>query len=303
MRFWKILALVSLILVFARPVQAQDNPVIEKLEVDLWPEYDRPGVLVIYRITLSPDTSLPAQMSIRMPREVKKPFNLAMQNADGLFNLNYDTAIAGDWVTISFTTPSPNLQIEYYDPRLEKNNDAHQYEFRWPGDFTVKSFSLQVQKPLNATDIQITPDMGVGEMGKDGLFYYSQVVGEVPSGTTLQVSLSYTKADDSLSVNMQPVQSAQPVTEQTTGRVSFIEMLPWMVGALGLLLIGGGALWYWQSGREEATQQKIQRHSNSERRKNQAAEPSGNIYCHQCGKRAAPGDVFCRVCGTKLRIE
>ena len=27
-----------------------------------------------------------------------------------------------------------------------------------------------------------------------------------------------------------------------------------------------------------------------------------SVYCHRCGRRAALSDVFCRSCGTKLRI-
>ena len=31
------------------------------LSVDIWPEYDQPAVLMIYRITLAPDTTLACQ--------------------------------------------------------------------------------------------------------------------------------------------------------------------------------------------------------------------------------------------------
>jgi hypothetical protein len=27
------------------------------------------------------------------------------------------------------------------------------------------------------------------------------------------------------------------------------------------------------------------------------------VYCHQCGKRAGFGDLFCRACGAKLKVE
>jgi len=32
-------------------------------------------------------------------------------------------------------------------------------------------------------------------------------------------------------------------------------------------------------------------------------EPQNLVYCHQCGKRATPGDQFCRVCGVELRLS
>jgi hypothetical protein len=303
MRYWKFLISVLMLLSFTHPAYAQDALTIDRLQIDIWPEYDRPGVLVIYRINLSQNTPLPAEVTLRIPHEVKKPFNLAMQNADGLYNLKYDTTIAGDWALISFSTPSPNLQIEYYDPRIQKDNSNRLYEYRWPGDYAVHALTIQVQKPLNASQIKIEPDMGAGILGKDGMYYFTDVVGEVPSGTTFTVSLSYTKPDDKLSVNLLTVESTEPITDQTTGRVSFIEMLPWMVGGLGVLLIGGGGLWYWQSSREEVRAQGPHQ-SSAERHKSQATpEAQSNIYCHQCGKRAGPGDVYCRSCGARLRVE
>jgi hypothetical protein len=289
-------------LMLVSPVHAQDITAIDTLQIDIWPEYDRSGVLVIYRINLSKDTPLPAQISLRIPREAKKPFNLAMQNVDGLYNLKYETAIAGNWVAISFTTPSSEIQMEYYDPRLTEDNEDHYFEYTWPGDYPVHSLTLQVQKPLNATEIHTSPDMGSGELGTDGLVYFNRNVGEVPSGNTFQISVTYTKADDSLSVYLQPVQPSEPITDHTTGRVSFIEMLPWMVGGLGVLLIGGGALWYWQSGRED-TMPRPARKNNAEHHKSQNPVEADNVYCQQCGKRADPGDLFCRSCGAKLRIE
>jgi hypothetical protein len=30
---------------------------------------------------------------------------------------------------------------------------------------------------------------------------------------------------------------------------------------------------------------------------------SVELYCHECGTRAQTGDRFCRVCGSKLRVE
>ncbi|MHB1119312.1 MAG: hypothetical protein ACYC11_04545, partial [Bellilinea sp.] len=66
-------------LFLARPIQAQSDLVLESMDIGLWPEYDRPDVLVIYRMTLANEVPLPAQMSIRIPREAGAPYNLAMK--------------------------------------------------------------------------------------------------------------------------------------------------------------------------------------------------------------------------------
>ncbi len=46
---------------------------LERVEVAVWPEYDRPGALVIYRIAIAPATTLPASLSFTLPAAVGVP--------------------------------------------------------------------------------------------------------------------------------------------------------------------------------------------------------------------------------------
>ncbi|MEK6220761.1 MAG: hypothetical protein N2D54_00755, partial [Chloroflexota bacterium] len=48
-------------------VFAQAQPSFSSVVVQLWPEYDRQEVLVIYSITLADDTQLPAQITVNIP--------------------------------------------------------------------------------------------------------------------------------------------------------------------------------------------------------------------------------------------
>lgn len=74
-------------------VSAQNEITLASLEIDLWPEYDRPDMLVIYRLTLDNSVKLPAQLTLRIPAAVGAPYNVAYEDAaDGmLYNLNYST--------------------------------------------------------------------------------------------------------------------------------------------------------------------------------------------------------------------
>jgi hypothetical protein len=309
----KILALCLIILSFSWGfrAQAQGTITLASAEVDLWPEYDRPNMLVIYHMTLSAQISPPVELSVRIPARVGDPHAVAVRQADGaLFSVVYDREVQGDWAVITFTATSPDVQLEYYDPNLVKQDTARHFEYQWPGDYAVDSLVISVQQPLGASDMRISPGMGSGQTRPDGLMYYTAEVGALQAGEQFSVTIDYQKTSDELSASTLTVEPSAPITDTTTGRMSIMQALPWALGGLGLVLILGGAIWYWQSG------QRTSSHDYKRRRRkastptstpviSDANEPANGefIYCHQCGKRAGPNDRFCRVCGARLRVE
>lgn len=305
--FLSIIAILSSAI--GMPVQAQGAITFSALEVDLWPEYDRPSVLVIYRITLASTVSLPVDLSLRIPAVSGDPHAVAVRQLDGgLFSVAYDRQVVGEWAEISFTATMPEVQIEYYDPRLTIQEEARQFEFTWPGDYTVDAMTVQIQQPIGASDLRTTPGLGSGIAGQDGLVYYNSQVGAMPADQTFIITVNYNKSGSGLSAENLVVQPSAPVEGSSTDwRGQLMSFLPWGLAILGIVLIVGGGLWYWQSGKrqEERPQPRRRRRVSSDSPEMRAAPSTtgGEVYCHQCGRRAGPGDRFCRACGTKLRIE
>lgn len=302
------LALMMILLLACTPLalaSAQAEVKLSSIEVDLWPEYDRPSVLVIYRITLPSTTTLPVDLSFRIPAAAGEPSAVAVrqmsaQGEAGLFTIPHERQVVGDWGVISLTATLPELQIEYYDPGLVKEGDARQFEYHWPGDYAVDVLKLQVQQPLGASEMSISPASGQGATGGDGLVYYNKEVGALTAGQTFSLTINYKKSNDDLTAANLQVQPSAPVSV-TPERSSLLVVLPWALGGLGVALIVGGVVWYLQSGKGKEEERFRRRH-----RTTPVKEPEGTggyIYCHQCGNRAGPGDRFCRICGAKLRVE
>ncbi|MGE5224998.1 MAG: zinc ribbon domain-containing protein [Omnitrophica WOR_2 bacterium] len=289
------------------PAWAQSSTGLSSLEVDIWPEYDRPDVLVIYRLTLSPNTPLPADLTIPIPVAAGEPTALAAKQVDGsLINVGGNTQkISGAWNLISFKATMPEIQVEYYDPGLVKQNASRHFEFTWPGGLKVDSVNVQVQEPVDTTNMRITPSLGAGAVGKDGLNYYQSSFGSLNPNQDFKISLDYQKTTDKLSGENMGVAASQDINSNTPGRIKLTDALPWALGAFGLVLLFGGALWYWLTGRKLDGPQRPKR-LRGKRQEPEAVLVGGDegiIYCHQCGKRAGPGDRFCRSCGVKLRPE
>jgi hypothetical protein len=305
MKRWLVI-LVSIILLFIpKAVKAIDQPPqIEWMEVEILPEYDRPDVLVIYRLSLADDVHLPARLVVRIPLEAVQPYNVAVKDVDGqLYNHEFSTSIDGEWLAVSITTPLPDVQIEYYDPRITRLGDRRKIEYSWPEGLRVKTLSLSVFQPINAVNMATNPDMGSGRSLASSQMEYNIMLVEVQVDTPFHLEISYDKPDDILSGPSLPVQPSDVVSEKTAGRVTLQEVLPWLLGVLGLGLIGGGGLWYWRSGREFSS--PAFRRRNEPARSDETTKPLAGegVFCHKCGRKASHGDIFCRVCGTKLRCE
>lgn len=302
----KLVILLTLLLVWFVPFgsSAQTQPSLASLTVDLWPEFDKPSMLVMYQFTLSPQVKLPAEIRMRIPAGVGVPHAVANCQPDGsCFDAPYEQQPAGDWSELVFQATLPDLRVEYYDPALSKDGSKRHYEYTWPGDFAVENFKINVQQPAGAENMLVKPGT-FSITTEDGFTYHSLDAGPVPAGQIIKIIIDYEKMTDKLSSSSMPVQPSEPLSSETAGRTSLTSALPFALGFVGLALIIGGGVWYWRSGRQKPRPARTRR---TRRRTTSAPDTGGvvegNVYCHQCGKRAAPGDRFCRTCGTQLRIS
>jgi len=302
-RFIGFLALL-LAVIIPLAARAQALPQIDAVAVSLWPAYDRPGVLVIYHITLASTSKLPLEMTFRIPKEVGQPFAVASKETNGqLLTIQYTLGESGSWITVHFTAAQPELQIEYYDPRLITKEQDHSFTYTWAGDYDIASMIVEIQQPYGASNMQISPGNASARSGGDGLTYFIKEVGRVSANEQFSLDVSYIKASSKLSVEDLQIQPSAPLSASTTLGDSLRNALPWILGVIGLAVIAGGGFWYWQSGRQTVQAPRKRRRSPRPRPEKATISAEGAIYCHQCGKRASSSDRFCRSCGTRLRLE
>lgn len=302
-----LLSLLAILLIFPMAAFAQNSASLSSVSVDLWPEFDRPSMLVIYHITLSSQVTLPYQMGIRIPTSAGSPHAVAVRQPDGaLISIPFQQeAGANGWTRIVFQATTPDIQLEYYDPGLQKDQSLRRFNYTWPGDYSADNFNIEVQRPSGASEMKIKPGTVSARQGNDGLTYYSINVGPLQEGQVFEISIEYQKDTDKLSVSDMPVEASAPLDGSSLESVSISNILPVLLGILGFVLIAGGAYWYWQSGHQK---ERPKRETRGRRKPSppvipQEEEEDHQVYCHQCGRRASPGDRFCRACGTPLRIN
>jgi predicted RNA-binding Zn-ribbon protein involved in translation (DUF1610 family) len=291
------LLLISTFILIPLP-QAQITGIqAETVEINIWPEYDQSAILVIYNIKLSESVSLPAQVALRIPSAAQKSYSITyMEEANGAPTpLPHRPYKENNWLRLVFTTPAHYLRIEFYDPRLNTNQAQRFYSYEWPADFAADSIVLHIQEPAGATQMQLPRRFGEGIKGNDGLTYYHSNIGPMNVGDSFTLSFSYYKDDNQPSFSEQAVQSNLPINVSTPGRFNMRSALPWLLGALGIILFFTAiAMLLLRSVTQPRT-------LSAQGTPQTPARAGPSNYCPTCGRPTSSRDHYCRACGTRLK--
>ncbi len=296
----KLILILTILVCLFIPILAgaQADLKLSSVTVNIWPEYDQPAVLMVYGLVLSPDTKLPASLTIHIPSGAQINAVAVLDPDKGLVNAPYNSSVDGPWTLLNISSSSLQLQIEYYIG-LNKNGTSRHIIFQWFGDYAVDQLDANFLEPFGAENVSLSiPPIETGP-GQDNLTNYRVQVSNLEMGSPFSLTIDYTRDTNDLSISSLPVQAASTPGADTPGRVSMTGVLPWMLGVLGLLLIGAGVFGFaiWQRGPQGSSGKK--RRGSLPQTIDEKEE--GEIYCYHCGKRAQPGDVFCRTCGTRLK--
>ncbi len=297
MRRWFALGFLVLWLAFPVSAGAQSKISLKAVDVQFWPEYDQPSMLVIYDFAVSDSTSLPAEVVLRIPKAANLIAVASNTPSGGLINAGFDgPTVSGDWQSIAVKVETQaTYHLEYYQP-LTRSAATREFDYLWPGDYPAEAFGVYLRASVDTTGVTTDPPLAPVQPSED-ILAYQQSIGALPAGQQFTLHISYEKSSDTLASPSEGLQPSAPVDQNTTGRVMFSNYLPYIIGTLGLVLILGGVVYYWRSGRRRGGRERRHHAARPEDEKDSQA------YCHQCGARARPGDRFCRVCGSKLRHE
>jgi hypothetical protein len=298
MRKGLLLLLILVALLFPSPAASQNEIRLSTLEIQLWPEYDQPSMLVIYDFVVASGATFPLSVSFRLPLDANL-IAVASYEPSGLINAKFEGPTAqGEWQILTVIVESQSkYHFEYYRPLIIQKA-TRKFNFLWPGDYAVDSFSVQIDEPLDVTSLSTTPALQA-TTGTDGRKHYVNIPGRMDAGQQYTLDLQYEKTSDKLVLSGTPNAPSAPLDQKAVGRISLSNLIPYILGSIGVMLILGGLIYFWSS-RGASISPRPRR-----RRRVKEAESSEetDIYCHQCGQRARPGDRFCRVCGTRLRLE
>lgn len=295
---WALLLLAGAIglATWAWPAGAQQPPLtIDQASLRLWPEYDDPGLLVIFSGVFTGAVPFPQQVAFPIPPAVRGiQATVVAANGD---------LLSQPWQIVdgklTYTLPQPAFQIEFYLDRPPSGNQRD-ISYTFETGYAINNLAISFQQPARATGFAATPQPEQSFQGSDGFTYYSLAQTNVAAGARLPFNMRYTKNDQGLSVaQAQPgatgaAPTAGPPPSATAGGLP--TWLPYALIGLGLAALAVlTGFWYVRIRPTSADPAGA-----APRPRNIGQGGAGQaaaVFCTQCGRRFAAEDRFCAGCG------
>ena len=265
---------------------AEDTP-FEGLTIGILPEYDHPGVLVLYNGSVK-ESELPLHLEISVPSEIQYAVGVGQTDTtEKWLPLDVVEREDGNWIVSNIIKKEFQIKF-YFNPFTDK--PERKIDFPIKLNQNVQGFHVAVQQPLSSEKFVFMEPDAETVTDDHGMTYFRIHVPELKAGDTKVISLSYLNPSGKLSINILQEMlgrtsgmGAEPAAgrTQSVSRYQLPTYEPLLV--LGILSVIIGYL-FWRHNRSTAAQ-----------------VPSGDNqrFCTHCGNRINPGDRFCSQCGTK----
>ena len=291
----------------AGQVLAQESPALTSLTISLWPEYDAPELLVIYRGQFSGDAALPLSVEFRIPVEAGQPGAVAYLDEQGdLLSLEYATRTEGDRLVVAFELPSRDFQLEYYTPLPGSPAPGQRtFAYTYTADYAVTTLDLKVQAPLGSQGFKLEPAADSVVQEADGLNYHLVTTGPLRQNDTVTWSVSYEKTDSGLTVNaFQPAETptavVAPAAPVKSKGVSGI--LVSVLALIALVAVAAGAFWFGKRAQPALAPAAPSKRRRGGQKRNPAQTRMQDAgFCFKCGARLRSDADFCHQCGAAVR--
>ncbi len=270
------------------------NPVsvIDSLDVDIWPDYDRASVLVLLTGTLPGDTRFPVSVTLPLPEVAQLNAVARIDSKDG--NMKDDIFSSTDPPgTLTFITSDLRFRVEYYLPYTVVKNQRS-FNYTWLADITVNNFQLRVQRPTSASTLNTEPATSNVVRDGDGFDYYIFPARAVPAGQPFPLNVDYEMPTAQLSATSLSPQNTSIQTPAIPATPSTGSGINWALAATvtGGLIIIVALIWQIASRRPSPNIRKpidsrVERQSRAK-------------FCRNCGEPIDEGDRFCNGCGSEL---
>ncbi|MEE9167434.1 MAG: zinc ribbon domain-containing protein [Candidatus Neomarinimicrobiota bacterium] len=269
---------------------ASDGSPFGEFVVGIWPEYDRPGILVIYTGTIKSDY-LPLEFETLVPDEVDRALAVGQSyTEDNLQPVAVEERSGRKWVTATLVRETFQLEF-YYNPFGA--GELRKGELEISLNHPLDAYHIAVQHPLAAEEFLLSDEDAQTFRDEHGLTYSRVHLLSLSQGKRKTVSFSYRNPNDELSIALlQKILDTSPggATASSSSVTGGIPLLRYRLptyqplAVVGVLSVIIGYI-FWRSNQHHPSARK---------------EKAAGNFCPRCGATLAKEDSYCSGCGKQL---
>jgi len=200
--------MLSLVLLISTPLFAQNQKRIQNFIISVWPEYDHPGVLVIFNGEV-PASELPLQVEYPVPDRAK--FALVAGSTDTTANNVIPVPIqdTDHGKVISFTAVNPSYHVEFYFNPFNTDESHRQYDYTFKSNLPIDSLIVDYQQPMASENFKPGVETDHQMQDSHGITYFRKHYNNVKAGQSIAVKAEYDNPSGSLTNDMLQQQLGQ----------------------------------------------------------------------------------------------
>ncbi len=284
--------------------ERDDMLTIQRLHVQVMPEFDDPRVLVIVQGKLALTAEdLPREVTFRVPQGAQINQMASLDMLDGTTEAHrYETRPDPEhegWILVSYHVENTHFFYEYYYDSLEGAVEKT-FDFTLQPFYPIDDVQIEVQQPRQATDFEIDREpTAIRAEDALGFTHYRFNLGALHQEERTTLTIRYIKTNPRPSLTQEDLMAMQmgmgtSRSDETAAQAASLPTadtsstskatLP-LLGFLALIIVIG--LYRYERSTAQATHVPDK----------QTVLPG---YCTHCGVALKPKARFCHGCGTSL---
>jgi cytochrome c-type biogenesis protein CcmH/NrfF len=199
------------------------TPQIGRMRVSIWPEFDDPGVLVIYDGRFVDEGSFPLETTFLIPKGAVISDACSLSPKGQHFCQLFTQKSAGDMDEVNLKLPYPNFYLSFHIKPFKGDSPLRKLNYTIKTSHPVSKLEVDIQKPLRAEDFTINPAAEEKEELK-GFEHFRYAFKDREAGAVFPFEISYKKEDNrpSVSIKYSPMKGAKTWVEEDFSRINEI---------------------------------------------------------------------------------
>ncbi len=294
----RTILLAAAALVITGQIHAQ--PTINHFTLSVWPEYDHPGVLVVFNGQFD-ESEIPADVAFPIPERARHA--LVAGSTDTTQNQMIPVPLRDSQTgkEIRFTVVHPVFHVEFYYNPFQTNTAHRHYTYDFASTLGIDSLIVLLQQPLPARNFSAEIPIDRRLQDNHGIIYHQKRYAGVEAGDTVHVEAHYDNSEGNLTTDVLQAQmgggqqsASIPPNQSGESHGPSLWLLIVVVG-----LVGGVLYFVMQSKTSDATEKSSANPETAADEQHTQTEASTHAtkYCVHCGAPVPEDARFCTKCG------